>query len=202
MPKIKICGMVRPCDIDYVNEANPDYTGFIFANTRRLITKQQAKEYKSRLNPSIKAVGVFVDDSIQKISEYANEGIIDIIQLHGHEDADYINKLKKNTGCDIIKAIRVTDAGSIQLAKELPADYFLLDAYSKDSPGGTGTSFDWSLICELPKPFFLAGGLNPDNIEAALKLEPFGLDISSGVETNGFKDKNKMIEIVRRIKNV
>ena len=202
MSKIKICGMMRPCDIDYVNEAMPDYAGFVFANTRRLITKEQAKKYKARLNPSIRAVGVFVDEDIHKVTELANEGIIDLIQLHGHEDADYINNLKQYTDCEIIKAIRVADADSIKRAENLPADYFLLDAYKKGLPGGTGLTFDWSLINEFSKPFFLAGGLNLDNIDNAALLEPFAFDISSGVETDGFKDKNKIIEIVRRIRNV
>lgn len=202
MTKIKLCGMVRPCDIDYVNEASPDYAGFVFAGTKRYISKEQAREYKARLNPSIKAVGVFVDEAPEKIIEYVNEHIIDVIQLHGHEDEEYINTLKAYTGCEIIKAVRVENADSIKFADSLPADYLLLDAYKKGVAGGTGLTFDWSLINKISKPFFLAGGLKLDNIEKALSLKPFAVDISSGIETDGYKDKDKMMEIVRRIRYV
>lgn len=198
MVKIKICGLSRECDIDFVNEAKLDYVGFVFANSRRKITKEQAYILKKKLNSDIKTVGVFVNEDIKFILELLNENIIDIIQLHGHEDEKYMLELKRKTDNPIIKAITVDKKDFISNFSNTFANYLLLDS----GAGGTGVKFDWNLLDkEIKKPFFLAGGINAENVEQAIKLiNPFAIDISSGVETNGYKDRYKILDIVRRVK--
>lgn len=198
MVKIKICGLSRECDIDFANEAKLDYVGFVFANSRRKITKEQAYILKKKLNSDIKTVGVFVNEDIKFILELLNENIIDIIQLHGHEDEKYMLELKRKTDNPIIKAITVDKKDFISNFSNTFANYLLLDS----GAGGTGVKFDWNLLDkEIKKPFFLAGGINAENVEQAIKLiNPFAIDISSGVETNGYKDRNKILDIVRRVK--
>lgn len=198
MVKIKICGLSRECDIDFANEAKLDYIGFVFANSRRKITKEQAYILKKKLNSDIKTVGVFVNEDIKFILELLNENIIDIIQLHGHEDEKYMFELKRKTNNTIIKAITVDKKDFISDFSNTLADYLLLDS----GAGGTGMKFDWNLLDkEIKKPFFLAGGINAENVEQAIKLiNPFAIDISSGVETNGYKDRYKILDIVRRVR--
>ena len=201
MTKIKICGLKGLQDIEYVNELLPDFIGFVFAGTKRRITDEKAKELKADLNPEIKSVGVFVNDTLEHISFLAN--IIDIIQLHGDEDRKYIADLRKLTDKKIIKAVRVKDSMSVQEAKELNADYLLLDTYSNSGEyGGTGKTFNRKYIPEGIGDYFLAGGLNRNNLEEIIKdVKPYAVDLSSGVETDGIKDKEKIkkvIEIVRQ----
>ncbi|MFQ8706942.1 MAG: phosphoribosylanthranilate isomerase [Thomasclavelia sp.] len=194
--KIKICGLFQSKDIDYVNEAKPDYIGFVFAKSKRQVDLYQAHLLKARLDSQIKTVGVFVDSSIEKIVELVNKEIIDIIQLHGNENNVYIKQLKEYTDIPIIKAIKVKQASDLDNL-DYDVDYYLLD----NKISGSGESFDWSVIKDLDKPFFLAGGIDLNNIEEAIQIKCFGLDVSSGAETNGIKDRNKIIEIVRRVKN-
>ena len=194
--KIKICGLFQSKDIDYVNEAKPDYIGFVFAKSKRQVDLYQAYLLKERLDSQIKTVGVFVDSSIEKIVELVNKEIIDIIQLHGNENNVYIKQLKEYTDIPIIKAIKVKQASDLDNL-DYDVDYYLLD----NKISGSGESFDWSVIKDLDKPFFLAGGIDLNNIEEAIQIKCFGLDVSSGAETNGIKDRNKIIEIVRRVKN-
>lgn len=198
MVKIKICGLSQECDIDFANDAKLDYVGFVFANSRRKITKKQAYILKKKLNSDIKTVGVFVNEDINFILELLNENIIDIIQLHGHEDEKYMLELKRKTDNPIIKAITVDKKDFISNFSNTLADYLLLDS----GAGGTGMKFDWNLLDkEIKKPFFLAGGINAENVEQAIKLiNPFAIDISSGVETNGYKDRYKILDIVRRVR--
>jgi len=198
LAKIKICGLSRVCDIDFANEAKLDYVGFVFANSKRKITKEQAYILKKKLNSDIKTVGVFVNEDINFILELLNENIIDIIQLHGHEDEKYMLELKRKTDNPIIKAITVDKKDFISNFSNTFANYLLLDS----GAGGTGVKFDWNLLDkEIKKPFFLAGGINAENVEQAIKLiNPFAIDISSGVETNGYKDRYKILDIVRRVK--
>lgn len=203
MSKIKICGLKRPCDIEYVNEALPDYIGFIFASTKRYISPESAKNLKARLKSQIKAVGVFVNEDIDTVCGIANSGTIDLIQLHGDEDEEYISAVKKRTDKQIIKAVRVRTLEQIINAEKLPCDYLLLDTYRKGQYGGIGESFNWELIPKLSKPFFLAGGLNQDNIIRAVReVQPYCLDISSGVEENGVKNREKIIETVKLVRSV
>lgn len=199
MTKVKICGLSRLCDIDYVNELKPEYIGFVFARSRRQITREHAITLRMSLDPSITVVGVFVDEVPRIAGAYAEDGIIDMIQLHGREDETYIRNLRFQTGCDIIKAFTVQSSEDVQRACESSADYILLD----HGAGGTGQAFDWNLIGEVGRPYFLAGGLHPGNVEEAItKVHPYALDISSGVETEGRKDRQKIETCIRRIRHV
>lgn len=185
---IKICGLYRDCDIDFVNEAHPDYIGFVFAKSRRQIVKEQASFFKKKLDPDIKAVGVFVDEELEVINSMVSEHIIDMVQLHGEEEDRYIKLVNAPT----IKAVRI--------GQNIPehADYILFDGME----AGSGRVFDWSALPKTKQSLFLAGGINAGNIAEAIKLNPFCIDLSSGVETNGYKDKEKIAEMVRRVRNV
>lgn len=197
--KIKLCGMFRECDIDYANEAKPDYIGFVleFPKSHRSIDWETALRLKKRLSPEIKSVGVFVNSPETTCAEYANCGIIDLIQLHGGEDAEYIKRLRRLTKAPIIKAVKVRSTEDIAQAQTLGADFLLLD-----NGTGTGQSFDHSLIsgAEIRQPFFLAGGLTPENLrQAALDIKPYCVDLSSGIETDRVKDREKMLAAVRAV---
>ncbi|WP_413853781.1 phosphoribosylanthranilate isomerase [Candidatus Ruminimicrobium bovinum] len=196
MTKIKICGLFRECDIEYVNEAMPDYIGFVFAKSRRQVTKETAQKLKNKLNKEILSVGVFVNEDMNNIVEICNENIINFIQLHGDEDENYISDLKKVCSKKIIKAIKVKTATDIIRWRNCQADYLMFDAGM-----GQGKTFDWNLLNNFIRPYFLAGGINENNIESAIKLNPYCIDVSSGVETNKVKDKNKILTLVRRVKN-
>lgn len=199
MSKVKICGVSRICDIEYVNELKPDYVGFVFAKSRRGITREHAVTLRMSLDPEIQTVGVFVDELPRIVGAYAEDGIIDLVQLHGKEDEGYIHNLRHHTGCDIIKAFSIRSEDDIGRACQSSADYILLD----NGKGGTGQTFDWSLIKNIERPYFLAGGLHPDNVKkAAENLHPYALDISSGVETDGYKDRQKIETCIRRIRHV
>ena len=211
--KVKLCGMMKMCDIEYANLAGADYVGFVFADTRRKISYEQAKSFKESL-ADIPAVGVFVDEEADEVCRLLTEDIIDIAQLHGSEDAAYIEKIRACTAKPIIKAAKVRGREDVENVAGLDVDYLLLDTYRKGILGGTGECFDWDIIkeirsenhdepgCILGKKFFLAGGITAENVTEAIKLCPYGLDVSSGIETDGAKDKDKMIEIVRRIRHV
>ena len=189
MTKIKLCGLYRPCDIETANELKPEYIGFVFASkSKRYITPEKAANLKRLLNPNIKAVGVFVDENPENIVCLLNSGTIDICQLHGREDEAYIHDLRQLTDRAIIKAFRIQSASDIEAVNRCTAEYVLLD-----SGAGTGTIFDWALIQGIQRPYFLAGGLGIDNVDAAVKLlHPYAVDVSSGIETDGLKDKTKM----------
>jgi len=195
---IKICGLTRPADIEAVNTARPDYIGFIFAKSRSQIDAAAAAHLREKLSPDITPVGVFVNESIDKVAQLVHNGVIDAIQLHGDEDEDYIQTLKSQVDAPIIKAISVQQPGDVQKRANTCADYILLDSKG----GGTGKAFDWDLIGDVPRKFFLAGGLNANNVEAAInKIHPYAVDASSGVETNGQKDPEKIMEFIRRVRH-
>lgn len=200
MTKIKLCGISRLCDIETVNELKPEYIGFVFfKKSIRYITPEKAAELKKALSPDISAVGVFVDEKPQIIAKMLSLQIINIAQLHGNEDEVYIEKLKELTDKPIIKAFKTESEKDIENAQKSKADYVLLDSGN----GGTGTVFDWELINYIKRPFFLAGGLKIDNIKTAIrKFEPYAVDVSSGIETNNLKDKNKMTEFVHAVRSV
>ena len=196
--KIKICGLKRPEDIAYVNEAKPDYCGFIieFPKSSRNVTGDQVRILIAELDKNIIPVGVFVNAAPERVEELLLDGTIRIAQLHGQEDDDYIRRIQKNTGSQVIKAFSVKAAQDIELALKSPADYILLD----QGGGGTGQTFDWSLIPEIKRPFFLAGGLGPDNLEQAVDMiRPYAVDLSSSVETDGVKDRSKILEAVNLV---
>lgn len=197
MTEIKLCGLSRPCDIKAANELKPEYIGFVFAGkSKRYVTPEKAKELKQILDPEIKAVGVFVNEYQERVARLLNDDIIDIAQLHGNEDEEYIGDLRKLTDKPIIKAFRIETVSDIAYAEQSTADYILLD-----SGAGTGTVFDWNLIKDIRRPYFLAGGLGIDNVENAVKLlRPFAVDVSSGIETDGVKDKIKMVAFVAAVR--
>lgn len=213
MQKIKLCGMMKPCDIEYANRVKPDFVGFIFANTRRKISPAQAKQLREALDAEIPAVGVFVNEDIPVITSLVQDGCIDMIQLHGEEDADYIRRLREVCDVPVIKAVKVQTVEQIRQAAALPVDYLLLDTYRKGVLGGTGEAFDWELLREAKaaagdtaegalfgKPYFLAGGLHAGNLREAAALGSYGLDVSSGIETDGSKDFTKMVEVMELVR--
>lgn len=213
MQKIKLCGMMKPCDIEYANRVKPDFVGFIFANTRRKISAAQAKQFREALDAEIPAVGVFVNEDISVITSLVQNGCIDLIQLHGEEDADYIRRLREVCDVPVIKAVKVQTVEQIRQAAALPVDYLLLDTYRKGVFGGTGEAFDWELLREAKaaagdtaegelfgKPYFLAGGLHAGNLREAAALGSYGLDVSSGIETDGSKDFTKMVEVMELVR--
>jgi phosphoribosylanthranilate isomerase len=214
--KIKICGLFREEDIDYVNEARPDYAGFVFAECRRQVTAEQASRLRRRLAECITPVGVFIDAPIESIAALYRDRVINIAQLHGGESEEYIIRLKEASGdtpVPVIKVIKSESLNSLARGHGGTADYYLFD-----SGAGSGKPFNWNLL-NLPqspvpsplanfvgaslidKPWFLAGGIQLGNIEQAMTLGPFGIDVSSGAETDGVKDREKILrltEIVRR----
>ena len=196
--KIKICGLRRREDILAVNEAKPDYCGFIveFPRSFRSVTADQARELVKELAPEIQPVGVFVNAPMELVRSLLDDGTLALAQLHGQENESYIRELKTYTDKPIIKAFSIKTAEDIEKALQSPADYILLDQGS----GGTGKTFDWSLIPEITRPFFLAGGLGSDNLEQAVRtIRPYAVDLSSSVETDGVKDRSKIVEAVNLV---
>lgn len=188
MVKVKFCGLKRPCDIAWANELHPDYAGFVFAGTKRRVSDELAADLRRELDPSIPAVGVFVDDEPQHMASLVKKGVIQLIQLHGREDEDFIQQLQTDLDVSIIKTFSIAHQDDVRRALASRADYILLDQGS----GGTGKAFDWSLLRDLDRPYFLAGGLTPQNAAQAAALKPYALDVSSGIETDGVKDREKM----------
>lgn len=199
MTKIKLCGLTRMCDIEAVNKLRPEYIGFVFApKSRRYVSPEQAAALKQALSPEILAVGVFVNEQIEQIADLLSAGIIDIAQLHGGEDEIYIRRLRARTDKPVIKAFRIDSGEDIQKAQESTADYVLLDSGS----GGTGTAFDRELLTQIKRPYFLAGGLDVSSVaEAVERWRPYAVDVSSGIETDGKKDPEKMRRFVEAVRN-
>ncbi len=200
--KIKICGLFREDDIYAVNEFQSDYIGFIFyPKSKRYINSEKAADLKKILNKNIKSVGVFVNEKEEKVIEIAKNHIVDVIQLHGNEDNEYIEKISSSTKLPVIKAFKA-DYDLNKNIKETKADYILIDSYNENTFGGTGVCFDWGVIPdEVKDRLFLAGGINISNVKEAIKkVNPYCIDINSGVETNGLKDKNKIEKIIKLIK--
>ncbi len=202
MTKIKLCGLTRISDVEYANALKPEYVGFVFApKSRRYVSRVRAAALKEKLEPDILAVGVFVNESLEVVAELLVRDIIDIAQLHGDEDEEYIAQLRKITDRPVIKAFRIRNEQDVLAAEDSSADYVLLDAGA-----GCGKSFDWKLIENVSRPYFLAGGLRADNVEEAVgHLHPYAVDVSSGIETEGYKDREKMaafVEAARKDVNV
>lgn len=192
--KIKLCGLTRPCDIEAVNELQPDYIGFVFAKkSRRYVSPEKAVELKAMLAPEIQAVGVFVNEEPEQIVSLLEAGTIDVAQLHGQEGKREIRRLRELTDHPLIQAFRIDTEQDVERANASTADYVLLDS----GAGGTGTVFDWDLLQAIRRPYFLAGGLDTENLGTVkAKLNPYGIDVSSGIETDGYKDKEKMTAFV------
>lgn len=194
MVKIKICGIRREEDIHIINRYTPDYIGFVFAESKRQIDFKMAKNLKKLMKVDIPVVGVFVNQEIKYILKLYRNNIIDIAQLHGDEDEQYINQLKEiEPNLKLIKAIVIKDYENLEDYENLNADYLLID-----NGKGSGKTFDWDLVDNnINKEIFLAGGLNNKNIKVAIeKFRPYAIDLSSSVETNGFKDENKIKEVM------
>ena len=197
MTKIKLCGLSRRCDIEAANALMPDYVGFVFAEgSKRRVTPAQARALKNALSPGIRAVGVFVDEAPATVAALLGGGIIDAAQLHGGEDAAYIRALRRMTDRPIWQAFRVRTQADVEQAGRSEADCILLDAGA-----GTGTAFDWGLLDRVERPYFLAGGLDTENVAGAIRLlRPFGVDVSSGIESGGGKDAEKMAAFVAAVR--
>lgn len=197
MTRIKICGLRRPEDIGAVNGLQPEFIGFVFfPGSKRYVEPEEARDLKAGLAPGIKAVGVFVDEEPETVARLLEEGIIDIAQLHGHEDEAYLAGLRQLTDKPLIKAFRIRSAEDALQAQASSAEAILLDAGA-----GDGKTFDWNWLAAVTRPYFLAGGLNPENVSRAVeKLHPYAVDVSSGVETDGVKDLFKMRAFVRAVR--
>lgn len=203
MTKIKICGLTREEDIDSVNRWLPDYIGFVFCASRRRVTAEQAGFLKAGLDDRIKVVGVFVNEPVNSIVKLCQSGTIDAVQLHGDEDEAYIRQLKDQIACPVIKAVRVQNAEQVLQAEKLSCELLLLDTYHLGQYGGSGQTFDYAMIPILQKRFFLAGGLDSSNTAQVIRAcNPYGVDISSGVETDGLKDEGKIKEIIQAVRNL
>ena len=195
MTKIKLCGLSRASDIEEANRLEPDYIGFVFAKkSRRCVSPEQAGELKKQLRPEIRAVGVFVNEAPEAVAALLNRGVIDLAQLHGSEDAEYIRRLRDLTESPLIQAFRIRSKEDLSRAEASAADEILLDAGA-----GTGTVFDWSLLRNMERRYFLAGGLNPENVREAIRdLHPYGVD--AGIETDALKDRTKMAAFVAAVR--
>jgi len=198
MTKIKICGLRRKTDIEMANLLKPDSIGFVFAPSKRMVTAEEAAALKALLIPGITAVGVFVNADPLYIEELLRNNIIDAAQLHGNEAEKTVKKIRQETGRPVIKAVSVNTVSDLEAWKDSCADYLLFD----HGNGGSGQLFDWNILKNVNRPFFLAGGLNPDNISEALsKVHPPGVDVSSGVETDGYKDMRKAAAFINAVRN-
>ena len=196
--RVKICGLQRPEDVDYVNEVRPDFAGFIFdPSRRRYIEPKAAVSLRFRLADTIRAVGVFVNADPDHILAVSKLVQLDAIQLHGNENENFICQLKERTLLTIIKAIRVETKEDIHKAESSPADLIILD----NGRGGTGTIFNWALASDLSRNFLLAGGISPENAADAIRIcHPWGLDASSSLETNGYKDQTKIRTFMQSVR--
>lgn len=196
---VKMCGIRREEDVEYANEVCPDYIGFIFADSPRRVSWEDAASFRKDLKKEIRCVGVFVNETPEKIAEIAARVPLDAVQLHGDETEEDIRQLRSLCDKEIWKAARVRSKDDIQKVQTLPADRILLDSFSKEAYGGTGRTINLDILSEseITKPYFLAGGLNTGNLKGILEaIHPEGIDISSGIETNGYKDLDKMKKIM------
>ena len=206
MTRVKICGLSRPEDIFEANKLKSDYIGFVFyPKSKRAVTQSQAALLKAMLDKEIKAVGVFVNADIAFIEKLAQLRIIDLVQLHGDEDSLYIQELRKRVYIPIIKAIRVQGEESLQNLRNYPVDFFLFDTYKPGQYGGTGERFNLELEgVTIPKPYFIAGGLDASNVAKVIAQNPhaYAVDVSGGVEDSatGLKDAQKMADFVAQVK--
>lgn len=203
MVKIKICGLRRAEDTAYVNVHKPDYIGFVFAPSKRQVSVAQAAALREKLDKNILCVGVFVNETKETVCKTAHTVGLDVLQLHGDEDLSYIRALKQMTSRAVWKALRVKNKREILMAARLPVDKIILDSYSNTMYGGTGHTFDWSLLDQLDPDFLkqrviISGGLNLNNVGLFLDhTKPYGIDVSSGVETGGYKDEEKISTFIK-----
>ena len=203
MVKVKICGIRREKDVEFINKYKPDYIGFVFAKSKRQVDVNTARELGKKIDRGIKKVGVFVNEDVEIVKKIAVCANLDIIQLHGDEDEAYIKKLD---GFTIWKAVSINSEEDISEFKNYSAAGFLVDSSDGSNRGGTGKTFNWNFLKtmenQISKPIIAAGGLNIDNVEKCIRtLSPFAVDVSSGVETDGFKDEEKIKNFIMRVRN-
>ena len=218
-PKVKMCGISKVETIPAVVEAKPDYMGFVFAPSKRQVTVDQAKILVEELhrgyakkygsdtehdkNGTIKTVGVFVNETVENLVTIANEANLDAVQLHGDEDEAFIQSLKERTNVEVWKAVQIRSVADVEKWIDSSADMLLFDAYHKDERGGTGEVFDWSSLDAFERPFMLAGGIDSTNVARAIRtVRPYGIDISSGIETNGVKDDEKIKAFTKIVNSI
>ena len=218
-PKVKMCGISKVETIPAVVEAKPDYMGLVFAPSKRQVTVDQAKTLVEELhrgyaqkygsdtehdkNDTIKTVGVFVNETVDNLVTIANEANLDAVQLHGDEDETFIQSLKERINVEVWKAVQIRSAADVEKWIDSSADILLFDAYHKDERGGTGEVFDWSSLDAFERPFMLAGGIDSTNVARAIRtVRPYGIDISSGIETNGVKDDEKITAFTKIVKSI
>ncbi len=218
-PKIKMCGISKVETIPAIVDAKPDYMGLVFAPSKRQVTVEQAKTLAEELHKvyvkkygsdteqdkddTIKTVGVFVNETVDNLVTIANEANLDAVQLHGDEDETFIQSLKERTNVEVWKAVQIRSAADVEEWIDSSADMILFDAYHKDERGGTGEVFDWSSLDEFERPFMLAGGIDSTNVARAIRtVRPYGLDTSSGIETNGVKDDEKITAFTKIVKSI
>ena len=218
-PKVKMCGISKVETIPAVVEAKPDYMGLVFAPSKRQVTVDQAKTLVEELhrgyapkygsdtehdkNDTIKTVGVFVNETVDNLVTIANEANLDAVQLHGDEDEAFIQSLKERTNVEVWKAVQIRSAADVEKWIDSSADMLLFDAYHKDERGGTGEVFDWSSLDAFERPFMLAGGIDSTNVARAIRtVRPYGIDISSGIETNGVKDDEKIKAFTKIVNSI
>ena len=218
-PKVKMCGISKVETIPAVVEAKPDYMGLVFAPSKRQVTVDQAKtlveelhkQYTKRYNngaeqsnnDEIKTVGVFVNETLDNLVSIATEANLDVVQLHGDEDEAFIQALKEKTDVEVWKAVQLRRAADAEAWIDSSADMLLFDAYHKDERGGTGEVFDWSCLDEFERPFMLAGGIDSTNVARAIRtVRPYGIDISSGIETDGVKDDEKITAFTNIVRTI
>ncbi|AEM78935.1 phosphoribosylanthranilate isomerase [Thermoanaerobacter thermohydrosulfuricus] len=202
MVKVKICGLRRKEDIEYANELKPDYVGFVFAKSKRQVEVEQALYLISLLDKEIKTVGVFVNEPVENALKIAQTLNLDVLQFHGDETQDYIDNFKNFT---VWKAIRIKDKEDLEKTKEFRVNSFVFDTLTKNEYGGTGKTFNWEVLkgFELNVPIILAGGLNENNVEEAIRIvNPYAVDVSSGVETEGYKDFKKMKSFIEKVRGI
>ena len=211
-PKVKMCGISKVETIPAVVEAKPDYMGLVFAPSKRQVTVEQAKILIEELHKQcinhydtkvVKTVGVFVNETLDNLVRIADTANLDAVQLHGDEDEAFIQSLKERTNVEVWKAVQIRSAADVEKWIDSSADMLLFDAYHKDERGGTGEVFDWSSLDAFERPFMLAGGIDSTNVARAIRtVRSYGIDISSGIETNGVKDDEKITAFTKIVKSI
>lgn len=195
--ELKICGLSRIEDIIAVNRHGADFAGFVFfEKSKRYVDPYKANELISLLRADIKPVGVFMDEPLDNVVRIARISGVELIQLHGHESEEYVEYVKRTLDRPVIKAYKASEEGALEKAAQSSADYVMID-----SGAGSGKKFDWSILKDFKRDYFLAGGLDPESVGEAIRmLEPFAVDVSSGVETDGIKDEKKITEFIKAVR--
>ena len=195
--ELKICGLSRLEDVIAVNRHGADYAGFVFfAKSKRYVDPYKANELISLLRTDIKPVGVFMDEPLDNVVRIARITGVELVQLHGHESEEYVEYVKRTLDRPVIKAYKASEEGALEKAANSNADYVMID-----SGAGSGKKFDWSILKDFKRDYFLAGGLDPESVGEAIRmLEPFAVDVSSGVETDGIKDEKKIAEFIKAVR--